>query len=291
MIELSLLRTFVAIVDQGNFLAAAQAVARSPSAVSVQIQRLEERVGRSLFVRDARTTRLTPDGDKLLPHARRMLAQEAALMAEFQTAPVRGAVRLGVPDDVVERFPMQALTRFTDEHPGITLTIGVGHTPALLRDVEAGRLDLAIVTYAESIPGITSAERLFGEPEVWAASTSGIAWERDPLPVTLWDEGWAWHEPTVRLLEKAQINFIVVLQCENIGARKAAIRADLAVGPLPVSQLDDEVGPAPNLQHVHGLPEYGLGLKLADDYSEAVEAVANHLRGAFSSGRLGAANR
>lgn len=282
-LELSLLRTFVAIVDQGNFLAAAKAVGRSPSAISVQIRRLEDVVGKPLFERDARATRLTADGEKLLPHARRMLALEASLLADIRAGTVRGNVRLGVPDDVIVRLPMQALQRFNEEYPGITLSINVDHTPSLIRAIGTGQLDVAIVTYAESIPGVASSERILREPEAWAASTSGIAWERDPVPLALWAETWPWYEPTIRLLDEAGINYEIVLRCENIGARRSAIEADLAVGPLPVSHFNDRIGPAPGFEHVRGLPEYGLGMKLARAPSEAVLAVANYLRGHFSA--------
>ena len=275
------LKSFVAIVDHGNFLAASNAVARSPAAVSVHIKKLEDQVGAPLFKRDARATKLTGQGERLLPYARRMLLLETEIKSEFDKAPLNGAVRLGVPDDVVERFPMKVLSTFTSEYPNVTLGIHVDHTPSLLKKVGDGSLDLSIITYAPSIPGVTECERLTREPEIWAMAINGIASQISPLPITLWDRGWAWHEPTVQILKDAGISYSIILECENLTARKSAIEADLAVGPLPISQLDETIKPVQELQHLPDLPEYGLGLKMSEEINPEIEAVAEHLRRHF----------
>jgi len=284
-IELSLLKSFLAVVEHGNFLTAANAVGRSPSAITVQIRKLEDQLGHALFARDARSTKLTKHGQTLLPHAKRMIAMEAGILTEFSKEQITGSVRLGVPDDVIERFPMRTLRQFNDDNPGITLIIEIGHTPALLKAVDDKTLDLAIITYAEGIKGVTTTEKIMHEPEVWAASASGIAWEKKPLPIALWDEGWAWYGSAVNILDKAGIDYTIILQCENISGRKSAIAADLAVGPLPVSYLDEDVVLAPGLQDLPKLPEYGLGLKVRKEPTQAIEAAASHIRDYFNTKR------
>lgn len=283
-LELSLLKSFVAIVDHGNFLAASNAIAKSPAAVSVHIKKLEETLGAPLFDRDARATGLTSAGEKLLPHARRMLALENVIVSDFSKPSIQGTVHLGVPDDVIERFPMHILSSFSNEYPDVRLVIRVDHTPALLKAVDSGMFDLAIITYVEGLKGVSDTEKLMNEPEIWASSANGIAHERSPLPVALWDKGWAWYEPAVKILQDAGLEYSVVLECENISGRKSAIEADLAVGPLPASQLDDRVIPAPGMQDLPPLPLYGLGLKCTSKPNSAVLAVADHLRRHFSQG-------
>ncbi|MEM8541314.1 MAG: LysR family transcriptional regulator [Pseudomonadota bacterium] len=281
-LELSLLRSFIAIAEHGSFLAAADVVARSPAAVSMQIKKLETEIGHPLFKRDARETKLTPYGEKLLPYAKRMLLLESELKTEFSTTPLQGSVDLGVPDDVVERFPMKVLSAFMDEYPNIKLGIHVDHTPALLKKVDSGKLALSIITYAPSIPSVTECERLTREPEVWAMAANGIAAEKSPLPITLWDKGWAWHEPIIKTLQDADIEYSIILECENITGRKSAIEADLAVGPVPISQLNDRLKVVSHLQRLPPLPEYGLGLKVEKEPEPEVVAVANHLRQHFN---------
>ncbi len=213
-----------------------------------------------------------------------MLVLESNIFAEFDKTPIKGTVKLGVPDDVVERFPMQVLRRFNDEYPSVALTIIVNQTPVLLKAVEAKTLDLAIITYDESIEGVSSTEKLMGEPEVWASSASGIAWEKRPLPITLWEESWSWYKPAIKNLEDAGIEYTIILQCENISGRKAAIKADLAVGPLPISHLGEKITLAPGLQNLTKLPNYGLGLKVGYIQNNvAAEAAAEHIRNHFKA--------
>lgn len=281
MLELSLLKSFVAIVDHGNFLGAADAVAKSPAAISVHMKKLEESLCNPLFIRDSRGTKLTRHGEKLLPLARRMLSLENGIIQEFNKTPINGAIRLGVPDDVVERFPMRLLASFMTEYSEIKLSIQVGHTPALLEAVDKNKLDLAIITYSEGITGVSETERLTREPEFWAAAKGGLAWERKPLPITLWDKGWPWYKEVIKLLDDAEIEYEIVLECENITGRKAAIEADLAVGPLPSSRFDNKIEVVEKLHHLPPLPQYGLGLKLGSNPSPAVSAIADHIRQNF----------
>src|SRR5215467_14981697 len=81
-LSVDFLRTFVAIADAGTFAAAAERVGRTVSAVSLQIDRLEEQVGRALFQKFGRRMETTSAGRQLLDHARTILAaNDAALSA------------------------------------------------------------------------------------------------------------------------------------------------------------------------------------------------------------------
>ena len=78
MLDTDQLRSFLAIVDTGSFTRAADRVNKTQSAVSMHVRRLEERLARPLFVKQGRGTRLSPDGERLVEHARRMLQVEAS---------------------------------------------------------------------------------------------------------------------------------------------------------------------------------------------------------------------
>ena len=98
-LELDVLRTFVAIAETGSFTTAANLVFRTPSAVSMQIKKLEDILGRLLFTRDARSVSLTNDGEMLLGYARRLLAINREAVSKFVMPDIQGVVRLGSPDD------------------------------------------------------------------------------------------------------------------------------------------------------------------------------------------------
>ena len=84
LLEPEPLRSFLAIAETGSFTAAAQRVNRTQSAVSMQIKRLEEQLGALLFAREGRTVRLSPGGELLLPHARRILQAQQEALALFR---------------------------------------------------------------------------------------------------------------------------------------------------------------------------------------------------------------
>src|SRR5262245_31741270 len=97
LIDVDQLRTFIAIVETGSFTKAAEVVHKTQSAVSMQMKRLEERLGRPIFARDGRASKLTEDGERLLDYARRIVKLNIEALAAFSDAELTGRVRLGVP--------------------------------------------------------------------------------------------------------------------------------------------------------------------------------------------------
>src|SRR5215212_3471360 len=103
-LDLDQLRTFLAIAESGSFTRAAAIVHKTQSAVSMQMRRLEERIGKPIFVRAGRASKLTDEGERLLGYARRMIRLSEETLAAFDDNELRGAVRLGTPDDYADRF-------------------------------------------------------------------------------------------------------------------------------------------------------------------------------------------
>ena len=105
-LDLDQIRTFLAIADTGSFTRAAEEVHRTQSAVSMQMRRLEERIGKSLFAKDGRINRLTEDGERLLAYARRLVKLSRETLAAFDDSSLEGQIRIGMPDDIarVVRF-------------------------------------------------------------------------------------------------------------------------------------------------------------------------------------------
>ena len=103
-LDLDQLQSFCAIADCGSFTEAARRVNKTQSAVSMQIKRLEERLGHALLSRDGRTVALTQHGEALYARARKMLKINAEIMDEFLDEDLAGAIRFGVPDDYAVRL-------------------------------------------------------------------------------------------------------------------------------------------------------------------------------------------
>src|ERR1700677_3606920 len=123
MLDTDQLRSFLAIVDTGSFTRAAERVNKTQSAVSMHIRRLEEQLGRALFVKHGRGTKLTNEGERLIAYARRLMQAEAEAMVALSRKGLDGSVRFGIPYDYAEAFLADILTRFNHVHPLVEIAV------------------------------------------------------------------------------------------------------------------------------------------------------------------------
>ncbi len=282
LLELDLLRTLVAIAETGNFSSAAERLGRTPSAVSMQVKKMEEIVGASLFVRDSRSVSLTRDGEALLQHGRRLLALNREMMTRFVRPDLIGEVRLGAPDDVAERFLPSMLCHFAETHPGVMLNVLVDGTRRLKEMVDDQTLDLAIVTVGTLLkPDDEAVDVIHREPLVWAALAGGVAVEQEPLPISLWEEGCTWRAAALEALDRDGRDYRVAYQSAHISGQRAAILADLAIAPIAKSHLTGRIVEARVRNELPPLPECALALIVRDDPSAPVKAAAEHVRECF----------
>ena len=150
LLDIDQLRTFIAIAETGSFTRAADVVHKTQSAVSMQMKRLEERLGKPIFERDGRASRLTDDGERLLDYARRIVKLNVEAFTSVAGAGLTGSARLGVPDDYADRYLPEIMARFARSHPGVELTIVCEPTVSLVDRIDNGDIDLAIITHSSS---------------------------------------------------------------------------------------------------------------------------------------------
>ncbi len=278
LLELELLKTLVAIADTGNFSSAADSIFRTPSAVSMQVKRLEEMVGKPLFTRDSRTVAPTAEGEVLLEHGRRMLALNQDMVVRFIDPDIQGTVKLGAPDDVAERLLPNMLQRFAATHCCVNVDVFVDSSVNLLKKLKNKELDLCLHTSSLASAKKSGSEVVFKEPLVWAGAKNGIAWEKDPLPISVWEESYPWRAEALDSLNKSKRNYRVAFMSAAISGQRAAILADLAVAPIPLSACTQGIVRLTKEQGLPSLKEYVLVLELSNKPSVAAEAAADHLR-------------
>ncbi len=283
-LDLDVLRTFVAIAETGSFTTAASTVFRTPSAVSMQIKKLEDTLGRAVFARDARSVTLTTEGEMLLGYARRLLAINREAVAKFIIPDIAGVVRLGSPDDYGERVLPNVLKRFAQTHPSIAVDVTIDQSNNLRRRMDDRSLDITLLTnsFAASMSG---AEVLLTEPVVWAGMRGGCAHMREPLPVSVWEEGCAWRAGALEALGREGRNYRIAYMSAHVAGQRAAILSDLAVAPMPKSFVGADLVV---LGAEDGMPEmgtYSLAMLVAPDASAPVKAAADHIRAAFEQFR------
>ncbi|WP_175723214.1 LysR substrate-binding domain-containing protein [Burkholderia ambifaria] len=143
--DVAALRSLVAGVDLGSFAKAADRVARSSSAVSAQIRKLEEQAGTPLFVKAGRGLALTDAGDAMLRYARRMIELNDEAAAAVRGVNLDGWVRVGLQEDFGEAILPDVLGRFARAHPKVRIEARVARNAELLERLDANQLDVALV--------------------------------------------------------------------------------------------------------------------------------------------------
>lgn len=283
LLDLDLLNTLVAIAESGNFSTAAQVVGRTPSAVSMQVKKMEDLVGRPLFIREKRSVRLTRAGILLVEHGRRLLALNGEMIARFVKPDVTGVVRFGAPDDVAERFLPRMLRRFSGDYPGVVLKVVIDDSERMIEMVRRGELDMTVVTAEAGIPNDESAEIIYREPLVWAGLSGGVAIDQDPLPLSVWEPHCIWRKVGLAALEAQGRDYRIVFECSEATGQRAAILADLAIAQIPVSSLGGRIVEIPADRGLPELPPYSLGLVAAEKRSEPLTAAIEHIKRSFAS--------
>jgi DNA-binding transcriptional LysR family regulator len=233
-LEFDLLRTLVAIADTGSFNRAARAVFRTPSAVSMQMKKLEEQVGRPLFAKDGRSVILTPDGETLVGYSRRILKLAEEALRRFRAPEIEGKITLGTPDDYAGQFLPDILARFAASHPNVEVDVFCQSTRELLERLANGTVDIALVSAGHGQPSGMAVHR---EPLVWAGLRHGCAHERSPLPLAVSHLGCCWRKQALAALDEAGIPYRIAYCSHHYSGQLAAVRAGLALAPFPLSTV------------------------------------------------------
>ncbi|MEZ0471325.1 LysR substrate-binding domain-containing protein [Luteimonas salinilitoris] len=280
LLETDALQTFVAIAETASFTRGAQRVFRTPSAVSMKIKRLEQALGRTLFVREARRVRLTPEGEALLGDARRLLQLNGETVARFRAPALSGRVRIGTSDDVGSRILPAALGQFARTHPTVDVEMALGRSSDLAAQLDAGTLDLALVTAGNDDHDAGRGETVHTEPLLWAQRRDGDAVARAPLPLALAGQGCVWRRTALAALDRDGRDYRIAYSSEHCGGQQAAMLADLAVAPFPRSLVRAPLQAVPARAGLPPLGEYQI-VMLVGARAPAVDALAEVVRRAF----------
>ncbi|MFB9123680.1 LysR family transcriptional regulator [Paraburkholderia dipogonis] len=142
---LSELKTFIAVSQYGTFSGAGARIGLTQSAVSAQMQRLEEELGFALFDRTGRSASLNDAGRETLALAEEMMTLYARLSERGAVAAESGMLRVGAIASAQVSFLADALARFRDDRPGWRIRVVPGVSLGLLGQVDSGELDLAVI--------------------------------------------------------------------------------------------------------------------------------------------------
>jgi len=281
-LETDLLRTFVAVCDAGNFTSAALTVGRTQSAVSMQMRRLEEDVGKQLFNRNPRGVTLTSDGETLMPYARRIMMLLDETAAAINLPRLEGAIRVGVPEEYGQPVLARALSAFASTHPNVEITMRHARSADQVAALAAGDLDLAVVfEWEEFSEGVT----LLSDPTVWAVSELHGVHAQRPLPIALYDNDSGWgRKSAIDWLRRHNIDYRIACQSRTTGGLKLAVVAGIAIAPISRSNIPAGCRELTAEEGFGRIDASRLVLRKSPYSStEAVDSMARAIREAFQS--------
>mgnify|MGYP002713114351 CR=1 FL=1 len=287
ILDNELLHTFVAIADNGGFTRAAEVVHRSQSAVSMQMKKLEEMVGRPLFEKSGRSMILTPDGEILLNFARRILRLHEEAVSTLQQPEMVGSVRIGIPDDYVAAFIPRIISSFAKCYPMIQVEVVCNHSEILSKAVKSGEYDLVIVT---SLPDNMEGEMLRREHTVWATSRNHVVHEENPLPLVLFQPGCIFRHWAMKALDRSGRPYRVAYSSPSITGIEAIVGSGLGVTVLASSIVTENMRVLTTAEGFPELPESALTLlRSSASRSPAIECLAEYIIEGFRDGQVIAA--
>ncbi|WP_236554969.1 LysR substrate-binding domain-containing protein [Novosphingobium sp. 9U] len=277
-----MLRCFVTIADLGSFTRAGERLGRTQSTVSLQVKRLEELLGRSLFDRSPKSLRLTGDGERLLGPARKLLHLNDKAIAELFEPEIAGFVRLGVPEDFATAHLPSVLAEFMEAHPLVELEVTCDLTLNLLERFHAGAFDLVLVKREPTLAEATlHGTRVWREPLVWVARDRSAADGRDTIPLIVSPQPCVYRKRAIDALDGLKRPWRIAYTSTSLAGSRAAVKAGLGLTVLPREMVPETlvvVGPEAGLPL---LSDTEIALLEAPSISDTAHKLGQHITAAL----------
>jgi len=230
------MRCFIAVAETASFTRAAERVARTQSAVSQQIARLEQLVGKTLVTR-GRSLTLTPDGEVFLSYARQIYALQSEALDRFREPELEGEVRFGLPEDFASVFLSDVLAEFARSHPRILLDVECDLTLNLFERFRQGVFDLVLVKMSrpEDFPNGVD---VWSESLEWVGGSGQVVEDR-PLPLVLSPQPCVYRAAAIEALDAAGRAWRLAFSSPSYAGTVAAVKAGMGVTVLPRNMVPE----------------------------------------------------
>ncbi|MDX0371900.1 LysR family transcriptional regulator [Sinorhizobium meliloti] len=233
--DIALLKTFTAVATLGSFSGAAQRLNMTQSTVSQQIARLEEHLGKQLFVRTTRQCRLTSSGDELMERASKVVSLIDEMESAFRPELSSGTVVVGVVDDSYLFAPLtRALAEFVERRPTVSVEIRAGMSADLLRELKARNIELALLRVD---PEQDRSDLLQTSRLVWISCPNWQVPQNGIIPLAVVGGTCNYHKTALDTLRGAGIQSRRIVTCSSLEGVLEVVRAGLAVSVVSEGEL------------------------------------------------------
>jgi DNA-binding transcriptional LysR family regulator len=277
-LDLTTLRSFVAVADAGGVTRAAGFLNLTQSAVSMQLKRLEEMLDLQLLDRSGRGISLTPAGAQLLGYAQKIVDLNDEIYTKLTDNSWEGEIILGVPTDIVYPLMPQVLQRMGRTHPRVKVQLVSSFTKTLKSQFARGEVDVILTTER----GIEEeGETLTEVPLRWAGAPDGQAHKGRPLRIAFCTSC-SFREHALSHLDKNGVAWEMAADANSDRTIEAMVSADLAVTAV----LEGHV--SPYMAHLDPgvLPDLGtqkINLYAGKGKGEIVDVLCDYIRQAVAS--------
>ncbi|MCK0172018.1 LysR family transcriptional regulator [Aliiroseovarius sp. S1123] len=276
-LDLTALRSFATVADAGGVTRAAGLLHLTQSAVSMQLKRLEESLGRPLLDRSGRGVSLTADGEQLLGYARRILRLNDEVYSRLTDQAFEGEVVLGVPADVVYPAIPKVLRQFHAAYPRMRVQLISSYTSRLKAMFARGECDAILTTEEEMDAG---GETLTALPLVWVGAPGGQAWRQRPLRLAF-EHNCIFRKEVQQALDEAGIPWEMAVESDSTRTIEASLSADLAVHAVIEGTVRSDLVV---VDHGGALPDLAVtqvNMYAAKSGNQAMDELLDMIRRAF----------
>ena len=276
-LQIDFLRTFIAVADTKGFTKAGKLVNRSQSAVSMQIKRLEDEVGKPLFERIGKTVKLTTEGNLLIGYARRMVKEHDDAVMALSKPALKGLIRFGSPEHYTTGVLPSLLARFAASYPDVLVEMRCENSDVIKAAVENGDMDIGLCTQHHE-----GGQVIHHDPVVWVAAPGFVFQKDKSLPLAAFEEDCIFRTWAQSALEKAGIEYRIVYVSHSMSGILDAARAGLAIAPIVQSNVPSDLI---SLGPENGLPVLPISdivlHTVRSPVPETVACFADHLIKSF----------
>ena len=237
-IDISHLRSFVAVAEAGGFTAAADRLNLTQSGISLRLRKLEERLGVRLILRTSRRFELTAEGEILLGYARRLLELNDEVVSRLRDPDVNGRLRVGLADYLAPLSLGRILDRLRRHYPNLRLEVVTGLGDDLGPLYERGELDLIIAGANESLG---KGRPLFREKLVWAGKNRISAEGQTPVDLVSLPGSCVFRQSAIQRLDEMGTAWRINLTANSISGVHEGLRAGLGIAVLPVCAVPEDM--------------------------------------------------
>jgi len=282
--DIDLLKSFIAICETGSFTQAARQVGRTQSAVSLQVRRLEDLLGRPLLLRSSASVELTEHGELFLGYAKDIMASYNGALAAFNRGSVEGVVVLGLSEDYAPRILSDVLRSFIELYPLATVDLVLEESKLLVKKLAEGAVDLAFITEGEG--PVRGGPIVFRDQIVWVAPRDGNLQEREPVPIAMRGEDDSYARFMFSSLQAMKRSYRTAVISRSMTGLRAAVTGGLAVSAMVRSSVTPDMRELTEAEGFPPLAEFNIRLERAHLRKSAIiDRLEAHLMTRFSEER------